>query len=193
MATHLRQTYLTALCTVRTFPQTDHQAADLIAGRIGSSWQHPASSWQGHCGTVNLVNTTSEPEQFVTKFAEFWNQPSPRRLPELLHPDVVLVQPLAPRIVGIEAAQAQFHRFLSCLPGMRADVDNWSGEKDIVFIEFRLRADLGRDKLEWPNVNRLRLRDGKGIERVTYFDPLAVLPTLLRHPSIASRWWRSSR
>jgi ketosteroid isomerase-like protein len=139
------------------------------------------------------VNTTSDPEQFVTRFADFWNQPSPQRLPELLHPDVVLVQPLAPRMVGIEAAQAQFHRFFSCLPSLRADVDNWSGEKDIVFIEFRLRAGLGRDKLEWPNVNRLRLRDGKGIERVTYFDPLAVLPTLLRHPSIAWRWWRSSR
>jgi SnoaL-like domain len=144
-------------------------------------------------GTVILVNTISDPEHFVAKFADFWSQPSPRRLPELLHRDVVLVQPLAPRTVGIEAAQAQFHRFFSCLPGLRADVDNWCGDKDIVFIEFRLRADLGRDELEWPNVNRLRLCDGKGIERVTYFDPLVVVPTLLRHPSIAWRWWRSSR
>jgi hypothetical protein len=39
-------------------------------------------------------------------------------------------------------------------------------------------------------VNRLVLNDGKAIERVTYFDPLAILPTLLRHPSI---WWRCWR
>jgi hypothetical protein len=40
-------------------------------------------------------------------------------------------------------------------------------------------------------VNRLALHDGKAIERVTYFDPLAILPALLRHPSIWWRWWRS--
>jgi hypothetical protein len=61
----------------------------------------------------------------------------------------------------------------------------------MVFIEFRLCATIGADVLEWRNVNRLRLCDDKGIERITYFDPLAVLPTLLRHPSIAWRWHRS--
>lgn len=137
------------------------------------------------------MNATSGPEQFVTAFTDFWDNPSSQRLPELLHPDVVLVQPLAPRTVGIEAAQAQFERFFSCLPGLRGDVDHWCGDNDVMFIEFRLCAKLRRDKFEWPNVNRLRLREGKGIERVTYFDSLAVLPILLRHPSIARRWQRS--
>ncbi|OBK48889.1 nuclear transport factor 2 family protein [Mycobacterium sp. 1081908.1] len=137
------------------------------------------------------MNTRSDAEQFVTRFADFWRHPSSHGLPELLHPNVVLVQPLAPRTVGIEAAQAQFDRFCRSLPGLTADVDHWSGDDDIVFIEFRLRAFLGRDVFEWPNVNRLRLRDGKGIERITYFDALAVLPTLLRHPSVAWRWHRS--
>jgi hypothetical protein len=137
------------------------------------------------------VDTTWHAEQFVAKFADFWKHPTPQRLPELLHSDVVLVQPLAPRAVGIDAAQAQFHGFLSCLPGLHADVEHWCGHDDIVFIEFRLRATVGGDLLDWPNVNRLRLRDGKGIERITYFDPLAVLPTLLRHPSIVWKWRRS--
>jgi ketosteroid isomerase-like protein len=137
------------------------------------------------------MNARSDAEQFVAKFADFWRHPSPARLPDLLHPDVVLVQPLAPRTVGIEAAQAQFRRFFGSLPGLTADVDHWGGDDDIVFIEFRLRATIGHDVIEWPNVNRLRLCDGKGIERITYFDPLAVLPTLLRHPSIAWRWHRS--
>jgi ketosteroid isomerase-like protein len=142
-------------------------------------------------GIVGAVNTHSDPEQFVTKFADFWNSPSPQGLPELLHPDVVLVQPLVPRMVGIEAAQAQFERFWYCLPDLRGDVDHWCGDGDLVFIEFRLRARIGGSLIEWPNVNRLHLRDGKGVERVTYFDPLAILPTLLRHPSIGWRWWRS--
>ena len=52
-------------------------------------------------------------------------------------------------------------------------------------------ARVGDTATEWPNVHRLQLRDGKAIERVTYFDALALLPTLLRHPSLGWRWWRS--
>ncbi|GLE52352.1 hypothetical protein [Mycobacterium montefiorense] len=37
---------------------------------------------------------SSDPEGFVTKFAKFWDDPAPQGLAELLHPDVVLVQPL---------------------------------------------------------------------------------------------------
>jgi hypothetical protein len=104
---------------------------------------------------------------------------------------VVLVQPLAAPMIGIEAAQAEFQRIWRCLPDLRAHVDHWCGDADLVFIEFRLRTQIGDTAAEWPNVNRLVLHDGKAIERVTYFDPLAILPTLLRHPSIWWRWWRS--
>jgi ketosteroid isomerase-like protein len=139
---------------------------------------------------VERVNTRSAPEDFVTKFADFWNNPSPQRLPELLHPDVVLTQPLAAPMIGIQAAQAEFQRIWRCLPDLRGHVDRWCGSGNLVFIEFRLHARMGGDTIDWPNVNRLVLNDGKAIERVTYFDPLAILPTLLRHPSI---WWRCWR
>jgi hypothetical protein len=82
-------------------------------------------------------------------------------------------------MIGIEAAQAEFQRIWSCLPDLRAHVDRWCGDGDLVFIEFRLHARIGGKVTEWPNVNRLVLHDDKAIERVTYFDPLAILPTLL--------------
>jgi hypothetical protein len=97
------------------------------------------------------VDTRSEPEEFVTKFADFWNDPSPQRLPELLRPDVVLVQPLAAPMIGIDAAQAEFHRFWRCLPDLRGRVDRWCAQGTLVFIEFRLRARIGDDVIEWPN------------------------------------------
>ncbi|PRC44077.1 nuclear transport factor 2 family protein [Mycobacterium sp. ITM-2017-0098] len=125
--------------------------------------------------------------RFVDRFADFWGAPSPARLPELLHADVVLRQPLAPPTTGLVQAQRQFERFCRCLPELRAQVDHWSGTGDVVFIEFTLHAAFGRDVLEWPTVNRLVLDGAKAIERVTYFDPLAVLPTLVRHPTA---WWR---
>ena len=140
---------------------------------------------------VEGVDDSSDPQVFVTKFAKFWDDPAPQRLAELLHSDVVLKQPLVPCMVGIEAAQAQFERFWYCLPDLHGQVDHWCGDGDLVFIEFRLHARIGDTRIEWPNINRLRLRDGKGIERVTYFDAVALLPTLLHHPSIGWRWWRS--
>jgi SnoaL-like domain len=157
---------------------------------VGDSWQRRASRWQRIDRHRGGVNARSNPEDFVTKFADFWHDPSPERLPELLHPNVVLVQPLAGRMVGIKAAQAEFRRIWRCLPDLRADVDRWCGDCGLVFIEFQLHARVGGQVVEWPNVNRLVLCDGKAIERVTYFDPLAILPTLLRHPSTWWRWWR---
>lgn len=137
------------------------------------------------------METSASAETFVSTFTDFWRRPSPQRLPELLHDDVVLIQPLAPRTAGIAEAQRQFTRFCHCLPDLHARVDRWAGESDLLFIEFTLFARFGRDRLEWPTVNRLILRDGKAVERATYFDPLVVLPTFLRHPSAIWRWLRS--
>jgi hypothetical protein len=135
------------------------------------------------------MNRREDPEEFVTRFADFWSDPSPQRLPELLHHDVALVQPLVAPMIGIEAAQAEFQRIWRCLPGLSGQVDRWCGDGNLVFIEFRLQVHIAGKVTEWPNVNRLMLRDDKAIERVTYFDSLAILPTLLRHPSIWWRWW----
>ena len=133
------------------------------------------------------MDTCPPRHAFVTRFADFWAAPSPARLPELLHPDVVLRQPLAPPAIGIAQAQQQLERFCRCLPGLHAHVEHWATNGDHMFIEFTVKANLARDVLTWPTVNRLILRDGKATERVTYFDPLPVLPALLRHPSV---WWQ---
>lgn len=134
---------------------------------------------QSHC---EAMTTPSHAEVFVTGFADFWLAPSPARLPDLLHSDVRLRQPLVPSATGIAEAQRQFVRFCRGLPNLRARVDHWSSTSDLVFIEFTVQADLRGENLEWPTVNRLLLRDDKAIERVTYFDRLVVMPTLLRHP-----------
>lgn len=160
--------------------------------RHGSRWQCGAWSWQSvNPHSSPMTSNTTDPEQFVARFADFWKDPSPQRMPELLHPDVVLTQPLAPPMLGIADAQEEFRRIWRWLPDLRATVDRWSGDGSLVFIEFRLHTPAGRDVLEWPSVDRFVLRDDKAIERTTYFDPLAVLPALGRDPSLWWRWWRS--
>ena len=133
----------------------------------------------------------SNTDRFVAAFADFWRRPAPERMPEILHADIVLLQPLAAPMLGIEAAQAEFRRLWHFLPDLQAKVDRWRGEGELLFVEFRLCAHMAGEYVEWPVIDRFLLRDGKAVERVTYFDPLPVLLKVLRHPSIWWRWWRS--
>jgi hypothetical protein len=89
---------------------------------------------------------------------------------------------------GLTGAASEIHRYPGGCPARLGG--RWQRYGELVFVEFRLCARIGSTVIEWPNVNRLLLRDGKAIERVTYFDPLAILPMLLLHPSIWWRWWR---
>jgi hypothetical protein len=129
-------------------------------------------------------------EDFVRRFTEYWRAPDPDRLPGLLTDDVRLVQPLSPTTEGMAAARAGFRRLIAQFPDIHAVVDRWSGDDQYVFIEFRLRATIGRTLVEWPAVDRFTLRGDKASERVSYFDPLPLVGQLLRHPIAA---WRATR
>lgn len=137
------------------------------------------------------MTTNTNCDVFVDRFVDFWRAPSPERIPEILHDDVVLTQPLAAPMVGIEAAQEEFGRIWQWLPDLRATVDRWRGSDAVVFIEFRLHARVGSAVIEWPNVDRMVLRGVKAMERANYFDPLAVLPSVARRPGLWWPWWRS--
>lgn len=128
---------------------------------------------------------------FVATFADFWQAPSPERLPELLHPQVRLIQPLAEPMNGIAAVATEFAALWKWLPDMTAEVDRWHGDDEVVFIEFRLRATLGNGRREIPCVDRFLLDDGKAVERVAYFDPLPLIREVSKRPSTWSGWWRS--
>jgi len=129
---------------------------------------------------------------FVEGFRRFWCAPSLDGLPELLAPDVKLVQPLAPVMHGLEEVRRQFGAIFAWLPDLSGEVDRWSGTGDFVFIEFRLRGTIGGRPFEWPVVDRFVLRaDGKAVERVTYFDSLPLLGAAAARPSGWAPLWRS--
>lgn len=132
----------------------------------------------------------NQAEDFVRRFAAYWRAPDPDRLPELLTEDVHLVQPLSPATHGMAAARAGFRRLIAQFPDINAVVDRWSGDDRYVFIEFRLRATIGRSVVEWPAVDRFTMRGAKASERVSYFDSLPLVGKLMRHPIAA---WRATR
>jgi len=127
--------------------------------------------------------------EFVEGFRRFWSAPSLDGFAALLAPNVMLVQPLAPAMRGLDDVRRQFGRIFAWLPDLRAEVDRWSGAGNIVFIEFRLRATIGGHPFEWPVVDRFVLRDdGMAVERVSYFDPLPLLAAAARPPGWRQLW-----
>src|SRR5262245_64827283 len=99
--------------------------------------------------TKTAQPASEEATTFVEKFIAAWADPSVEKLQELTHDDVVLVQPMMPRMVGREAAREGFGRLLALFPGIRGRVLRWSIEENFVWIEMRMTVPAGTRPLEW--------------------------------------------
>jgi len=129
---------------------------------------------------------------FVEGFRRFWSAPSLDGFAALLRKDVILVQPLAPKMRGLEQVHAGFAPIFSWLPDLHGEVDRWSATGNVVFIEFRLQATIGGRPFEWSLVDRFALDDeGMATERVSYFDPLPLVLATVGRPSGWWTFWRS--
>ena len=129
---------------------------------------------------------------FVARFADYWTDPTPERMAELLTDDVTLIQPLSYPMVGLAAAQEEFRGLLQWIPDLRAEVTGWGGKDESLFIQFTLSGTIGRNtKLSWPVVDSFEIVGDKARKRVAYFNALPLLLTILRTPSAWWSWYRS--
>ena len=136
--------------------------------------------------------TTNVYRDFTDRFADFWSAPTPGRMGEILTEDVTLIQPMSHPMVGLVAAQDEFRALYRWIPDLRAEVTHWAGQGGTLFISFTLTGTLGRNtKLYWPVVDRFELVGNKAVKRITYFDALPLLWTILKTPSAWWAWWCS--
>lgn len=131
--------------------------------------------------STTTERASSDVAAFVERFIEAWAHPKLEGFAALVHPDVVLEQPMMPRMVGAGAQREGFRRLLEGFPGLRGEVLSWSGTSERLFIELRLNVP-GRRPLEWTVVDRIRLEDGLVRERITYMDSLPLLLGVLTRP-----------
>lgn len=132
--------------------------------------------------------------QFVEHFAAGWRAPSdPDILADhfepWLDPTYTISQPLwQVSATGPDAFREGFARpIFAVFSDIRGTVESWSTEGDQIFIEVRLDATVGRRRVTLRVVDRVRLLDGRAVERVTYADVLPIVGAVLRSPSV---WWR---
>jgi ketosteroid isomerase-like protein len=101
----------------------------------------------------------------------------------MLDPDVRLIQPQMPVIVGHIGLLEEFARPLFALiPDLHGTVEDWAARGDTAMIAVRLEGTLGGRPFSFRAVDRVTLRDGVATERETYLDPLPLLAAVLTRP-----------
>jgi ketosteroid isomerase-like protein len=109
----------------------------------------------------------------------------------MLAPEIRLIQPQLPTLVGHQAFREQFvEPLFGLIPDLHGEVERWASRGDTLYIELTLRGTLGRRPLSWRVCDRITLRDGRAVERESYFDPSPLLAAVLRTPRAWPRFLR---
>ena len=135
-----------------------------------------------------MTTTETAAKEFVEFFAAGWKfgareaEAFFRHFGPRMHPDTVLIQPIARPARGPRALQELFGPLFKAMPDLDGELKRWAETADGVFIELTLRGHLGRKLVEWTVVDRIILEDGLIRERRSYFDPMPLLTSVVLHP-----------
>jgi ketosteroid isomerase-like protein len=127
-------------------------------------------------------------QAWATGFTAGWRAPSSpeafaAHFREMLAPEIRLIQPLLPTVVGHRAFEERFVRPLfGLIPDLYGDVERWAARGDTLYIEMTLHGTLGGRALSWRVCDRVTLRDGVAVERESYFDPAPLIAAIARSP-----------
>jgi ketosteroid isomerase-like protein len=140
---------------------------------------------------------TTAAAAWVAMFAEGWANPMDTdtfcdHFDPWFDPEVRMIQPSVGPTVGRKAFREEFARPLFTLvPDLHGTVENWSATGDVVYIELRLEGTIGRRRFTLHTCDRIKLRDGKAVERVAYLDPAPLLKAVAASPRAWPRFIRS--
>ena len=129
-----------------------------------------------------------EVEAFVEAFAAGWRNPGTvdafvAHYARIFHPDVRLVQPQPPVLVGMDEFRSGFAEPLfELMPDVWGEVEGWAATGDVIYLQITLRGTVGGSPLELHSCDRITLRDGRMAERIAFADPLPLVAALLTRP-----------
>lgn len=135
-----------------------------------------------------------DPADFATRFAAYWERPTPEGLDALLAPDVLLEAPMTPATHTLAEGKRAFAALLRVVPDLEAVVHRWGPTEDGLLIEFTLSGTAAGAALSWDAVDRIVLReDGLATSRISYFDSGPLLRTLALRPRAWPGFFRLRR
>ena len=136
-------------------------------------------------------------EEWVAGFAAGWRDPAgPREFVEhfspLLDPEIRLIQPLMPELVGLEAFRRGFAEPLfDLIPDIHGTVRGWAADGHTIWIELEIEGTLGGRPVTIETIDRITLHEGRAIERRAFLDPLPLLGAVLTRPRAWPRFART--
>jgi SnoaL-like protein len=134
---------------------------------------------------------------WVETFTEGWRHPTDAdsfcdHFEPWLDPQVRMIQPHLPPVVGLRAFRERFARPLfELVPDLRGTVEGWAASGETIYIELRLEGTVGRRRFQIRTCDRVTLRNGKAVERVAHLDPTPLLTAVLRSPRSWPRFVRT--
>jgi ketosteroid isomerase-like protein len=134
------------------------------------------------------ADASEQARSWVDAFAEGWRAPGGAdrfcdHFEQWLDPDIRLIQPVGGVTVGHQAFREDFARPLfKLVPDLHGTVEGWAANGDTVYVELRLDGTIGRRPFTMHTCDRVKLRDGRAIERVAYLDPTPMLTAIALSP-----------
>ena len=138
--------------------------------------------------TANGSATNTEAQAWVEMFTEGWANPVDAdtfcdHFEPHFQPEVRMIQPSVRPIVGKQAFREEFARPLfDLVPDLHGIVENWASRGDVVYIELRLEGTIGGRPFTMHSCDRIKLRDGKAVERFAYLDATPLVKTVALSP-----------
>jgi SnoaL-like domain len=135
-----------------------------------------------------VTTTETTAKEFVEFFAAGWkfgardSEAFFRHFGPRMHPNTVLIQPIAGPARGPGALRQLFEPLFTAIPDLVGDLKRWGETADGAFIELTLHGQLGGRPVEWTVVDRIILEDGLIRERQSYFNPAPLLKAIALRP-----------
>ena len=125
---------------------------------------------------------------WVAMFADGWANPVDAdsfcdHFDPWLDDEVRMIQPSIRPVVGKRAFREEFARPLfDLVPDLHGTVDGWSATGDVAYIELRLEGTVGSRRFTMHSCDRVKIRDGRAVERFAYLDAAPLIKAVLASP-----------
>ncbi|HEY3191287.1 MAG TPA: nuclear transport factor 2 family protein [Solirubrobacterales bacterium] len=136
-------------------------------------------------------------EAWVAMFTEGWANPVDAdtfcdHFDPWFDPEVRMIQPSVRPVVGKRAFREEFARPLfELVPDLHGTVENWAAAGAVIYIELRLEGTIGERPFTLHSCDRIKLRDGKAVERFAYLDATPLVKAIARSPRSWPRFIRT--
>lgn len=137
---------------------------------------------------MSATTSATDVEAVVEAFDAKWRAGGPaaafvERWKDLLDPEIRLVQPQVPMLVGYEAfARGFVEPFFTLMPDARGEVIGWATAGETAYVEIEITGTIGRRTVTLRSCDRLTVRGGRIVERVAYVDPGPLLAAVALTP-----------